>query len=77
MKDIDKIKKILELNANYQKQEQCVVCGAKTDSVYFYNYSNKEIGHLICKECNQLQIVEDDVKGNYSLEYLYKKVFKK
>jgi len=74
--DIDKIKKILELKVTYQKLEQCAVCNAKTKSAYFHNGSKNENGHLLCPDCNQLQISDEDVKGNTLLEYLYKRMNK-
>ena len=76
MKDLDKIKRILEIKANYQKLETCVVCGAKTESVYFHN-DGDPVGSMLCKTCNELQITEDDVKGDYQLEYLRQRAHKK
>ena len=75
--DVDKIKRILKIRSNYYGLEKCTVCGAKTENAYFYNKGSKEIGILLCKECNQLEIKEGDVKGNASLEYLYRRVHQK
>jgi len=74
--DVDKIKRILEIRSNHYRLEKCTVCGAKTENTYFYNKGSKEIGILLCKECNQLEIKESDVKGNASLEYLYRRIQK-
>jgi transcription elongation factor Elf1 len=76
MKDLDRIKKILEIKAIYQKLETCVVCGAKTGSVYFYN-TNDSANLMLCSDCNQLQISADDVKGDAQLEYLFKRIYGK
>ena len=77
VKDLDKIKKVLEIRASCHELEKCAVCGAKTENAYFYSKSSKDIGNLLCRECNQLEIQEDDVKGNAVLEYLYKRALKK
>ena len=76
MKDHDKIKRILELKATHQKLETCAVCGARTGGVYLYNI-NDTAGMMLCNDCNQLQISDDNVKGNAQLEYLFKKVYGK
>ena len=77
MKDGDKIKKILEIQANYHRLEKCTVCGAKTENAYFYSKSSTSSGSLLCSKCNRLEIQEGDVKGNAVLEYLYKRVHEK
>jgi hypothetical protein len=77
MNDLDKIKKILELKTNYQKLEQCYACGSKTKFCYFYSKGMANNGMMLCEQCNQLQISEEDVRGNYQLEYLHKKVYRK
>ena len=76
MKDLDMIKKVLEIKASYQKLETCVICGAKTGSAYFYN-TNDRANLILCNDCNQLQISADDVKGDSQLEYLFRKVYGK
>lgn len=76
MKDLDRIRKILELKASHQKLETCTVCGAKTESVYFYNI-NEVANLMLCGDCNQLKISVDDVKGSPPLQYLFKKVYGK
>ena len=73
MKDLERIRKILELKASHQKLETCAVCGARTESVYFYNIHDV-VNLMLCSECNQLQISADDVKGDAQLEYLFKMV---
>ena len=75
MEDIEKIKKILELRANYQKMENCAICGAKTGITYFHN-ANDKVGQLLCKTCGELQVSEDEVKGNFQLEYLLRRANK-
>ena len=75
MEDIERIKKILELRANYQKLGTCTICGANTDSTYFHN-PNDKVGQLLCKTCNEVQVSEDEVKGNFQLEYLLRRANK-
>ncbi len=77
MENIKKIQKVLELKANCNRLEQCVVCGMKTESCFYYDKSVDKAGQALCKECNNLQITENDVKGNYLLEHLYKRVYGK
>ena len=76
MKDLDRIRKILELKASHKKLEICTVCGARTESAYFYNI-NDVANLMLCSDCNQLKVSVDDVKGNPQLEYLFKKVYGK
>ena len=76
MKDLDRIRKILEVKTSYQKLEICVVCGKNTGSACFYNI-NDNANLMLCNDCNQLQISADDIKGDAQLEYLFRKVYGK
>ena len=73
--DSKKIKKILELKANYQKLEKCTVCGNQTEDCHYHSKGSDKIGYILCKECNNLKIAKEDVKGDYLLEHLYKRVY--
>ena len=76
MENTKKIQRILALKANCDRLEECAACGTKIDSCYYYDKGTEKIGHMLCKECNNMKITVEDIKDNYTLEYLYKRIHK-
>lgn len=76
MEDIKRIQRILALKANCNILDECSACGTKTDSCYYYDKGTEKIGNMLCKDCNNMKITKEDVKNNYTLEYLYKRIHK-